>query len=143
MKRNINTAKVSRDDLEPRDDETLGHFIRRVRLCRALTPAAIADATTSFPIESRLSCSYLSQLELGLIRSPSTAYLRALAQVLEISLDWLIEKVESKSCYAEPSHRALATSLSGDWTLRATELKSSEQEQIRRIIEAVRRAHFA
>ncbi len=134
---------LSAEVLQPRDNETLAQYLRYLRFRRGLTPEAVADATTLFPSEQQISSAYLCQFELGHAASPSLEQLRGLALVLEIPEDWLIQKTRLNAVQPESGQPALSIALATECTLRAAEPDAREQEQIRRIIKAIRDAHFS
>lgn len=80
------------EQFHPRKDESLGAYIRRVRLMRGLNLPDVARALANEPPSQRISHPYLSQIELGQVFQPSRDRLQSLANVLQINPDWLFEK---------------------------------------------------
>lgn len=79
-------------EYEPRADETLGVYLRRVRTMRGLNLPDVSRALAGAPPTQRVSHAYLSQIELGQVFQPSRDRLQSLAQVLQIKPEWLFAK---------------------------------------------------
>ncbi|MCC7163491.1 MAG: helix-turn-helix transcriptional regulator [Anaerolineae bacterium] len=82
------------EEFRPREAESLGAYIRRVRLMRGLNLPDVARALANEPPSQRISHPYLSQIELGQVFQPSRDRLQSLANVLQINPDWLFEKAQ-------------------------------------------------
>lgn len=79
-------------ELQPREDESLGAYIRRVRIARRLNLPDVARALVQLPEHARISHPYLSQIELGQVARPGRDRLISLANLLQIPSDWVLLK---------------------------------------------------
>lgn len=79
-------------ELQPRQDEALGAYIRRVRIARGLNLPDVARALIHLPKYARISHPYLSQIELGQVARPGRDRLISLANLLHIPSEWLLLK---------------------------------------------------
>ncbi len=127
-------------ELRPRADESLGAYIRRVRLMRGMGLAEVADATPQVPESRHVSYSYLSQIELSRALSPSRERLMSIAEVLGVPPAWLLEKAG----FAGGTEPALDDSGSPSpivkqIALRAGQLDQTDQEAFLQMIDAVLR----
>ena len=79
------SAKKDESSGEPAKDQSLGEFLRTIRLSMPMTLREAEDA-------SGVSNSYLSQLEQGKILKPSPHFLHKLAVAYGVSHEALMEK---------------------------------------------------
>lgn len=79
-------------ELQPDPLETLGQYIRRLRLIRSLKLSDLARATARFG--AQVSEIHLSHLEFDMSPNRSIEDLTKIAKALDIPPQWLIEKSE-------------------------------------------------
>lgn len=79
-------------ECEPSAHETLGAYLRRVRLIRGASLPDVVQALANLPSAQSMSRQYLLQIEWEQIPQPSDENLQTLAQVLQIKPEWLLEK---------------------------------------------------
>ena len=84
--------KIPDAELRPFPDESLGEYLRRLRLIRRLDLGDVSVRTPRVPESQHVSQSYLSQLELGRAQNPSRERLIGLARVLEVPEGWILER---------------------------------------------------
>lgn len=94
FKRKKATRKQDNLDLksQPLLTETLGQFIRRLRLIRGIKLSDLSRATARFG--AQVSEIYLSHLELDMVPNRAIEDLTKIAKALDIPPQWLIEKSE-------------------------------------------------
>ncbi|MBI5029065.1 MAG: helix-turn-helix transcriptional regulator [Chloroflexi bacterium] len=90
-KKQRSTAPQS-DQFAPLPDESLGEYLRRLRLIRGMDLGDVSSQTPRNPDSQHVSQSYLSQLELGRAVNPSRERLISLAHVLNVPETWILEK---------------------------------------------------
>lgn len=127
-------------ELQPRADESLGSYLRRIRLMRGMGLGKVADATPKVPESRHVSYSYLSQIELSRALRPSRERLISIAEVLGLPPQWVLEKagfagggetVAEDSSSPSPIVQQIA--------LRAGKLDRTDQEIFLQMIDAVAR----
>lgn len=79
-------------EYEPRADETLGAYLRRVRVLRGISLPEVARALASAASSPHISSRYLSQIEFEQILQPTDESLQRLAHILQVKPEWLLEK---------------------------------------------------
>jgi transcriptional regulator with XRE-family HTH domain len=125
-------------ELSPRDDESLGAYIRRMRLMRGMGLGAVADATPKVPESRHVSYSYLSQIELGRALKPSRERLLSIAEVLGVPPAWLLEKAGfSGRGELAPEDDSSPSPIVQQIALRAGKLDRTDQEAFLQMIDAV------
>jgi transcriptional regulator with XRE-family HTH domain len=122
-------------ELQPRADEALGPYIRRVRKARGLSLPDVSRALMSLPKEMRISHPYLSQIETGQVAQPSRDRLVSLASLLRIPGEWLLVKAGYTITPAEPAKGA--SGLVQQIMLRVEELSVADQKLFLTMLDAV------
>lgn len=124
-----NQDKLKRE-LHPDLAETLGQYIRRLRLMRGMKLSDLSRATAGFGIQ--VSQIHLTHIELGVVVDPAVEELTKLAKVLDIPPQWLVESSQmSKSSIKY----ALQSDPQND--ARQVALDSNEQKMILAMTEAI------
>lgn len=127
-------------ELRPREDESLGAYIRRIRLIRGMGLGEVADATPQVPESRHISFSYLSQIEVGRALHPSRERLLSIAEVLGVPPEWLLEKAGFKAGGGmTPEDVEAPSPIVQQITLRAGKLDRTDQEAFLQMIDAVLR----
>ncbi len=127
-------------ELRARADESLGAYIRRIRLMRGMGLAEVADATPTVPESRHVSYSYLSQIELGRALSPSRERLVSIALVLGVPPAWLLEKAGfAGGTEPRAEDRGSPSPIVKEIALRAGQLDQTDQEAFLQMIDAVLR----
>ena len=121
-------------ELRPIGGETLGVFLRRVRVERGMKLPELAEALKQFPADEQISQPYLSQIELGRAKQPSRLKLQRVAEVLRIAPNDLVSLAGLE---VEQSEKAI-DALTQQITLRVAEMSSNEKHLVLRLIDAVR-----
>ncbi len=129
-------ARPPETDLAPRSDETLGQYLRRLRLKRNLGLIEVAERSPQHPESQHISHSYLSQLETSHATNPSSERLVSLARILDVPAEWLIEKAGLNPAVL-PNDAADETSLSRQVARRAAKLDSQEAQIVLAMIEGI------
>jgi len=125
-------------ELRPREDESLGAYIRRMRLIRGMGLGAVADATPKIPESRHVSYSYLSQIELGRALNPSRERLLSIAEALGVPPQWILEKAGfSGGSEVTPEDGASPSPIVQQIALRAGKLDRTDQEAFLQMIDAV------
>ncbi len=124
---------------KPRDDETLGGYIRRIRLMRGMNLPDVARVTATLPDKQRVSHPYLSQIELGQVFRPAPERLRSIAQVLGIPEGWLLEKAGFSPTGIAKAPRSERSPVVEQIALRSAALDASDQQFILQMIETMTR----
>lgn len=125
-------------ELHPRDDESLGAYVRRIRLMRGMGLGEVADATPKVPESRHISYSYLSQIELGRALRPSRERLLSIAEALGLPPQWLLEKAGfSGGSGVIPEESSSPTPIVQQIALRAGKLDRTDQEAFLQMIDAV------
>ena len=125
-------------DLRPRDDESLGAYIRRIRLMRGMGLGEVADATPKVPESRHISYSYLSQIELGSALRPSRERLLSIAEALGIPPQWLLEKAGfTGGTEVASEDNSSPSPIVHQIALRAGKLDRTDQEAFLQMIDAV------
>ncbi len=131
-------------ELRPRDDESLGAYIRRMRLMRGMGLGAVADATPKVPESRHISYSYLSQIEVGRALNPSRERLLSIAEALAVPPEWLLEKAGFRAGTGlTPEDDESPSPIVQQITLRAGKLDRTDQEAFLQMIDAVVRLRHA
>ena len=131
-------------ELRPREDESLGAYIRRIRLLRGMGLGAVADATPKVPESRHISYSYLSQIEVGRALNPSRERLLSIAEALGVPPEWLLEKAGFKAGTGiTPADVESPNPIVQQITLRAGKLDRTDQEAFLQMIDAVVRLRHA
>ncbi len=133
-----NPSAESGPEWRPRPEETLGAYLRRIRLMRGMDLGDVSDATPKIPESQHVSQPYLSQIELGRALHPSRERLITIARVLSLPEKWVLEKAGfsgETQVIEPPALSPLAQQIS----LRAAQLDPSDQEAFLRMIDAVLR----
>lgn len=137
-KKNSKTHPASPDaELMPSPNESLGEYLRRLRLIRGLNLGDVSGQTPQVPESEHVSYPYLSQLELGRARHPSRERLVSLARVFGIPEAWMLEKAGYSS-----GQTALADELdpqSRNIALRAAQLSAEERSLVDSVIDGLLR----
>ena len=119
----------------PRAEESLGTYIRRVRMMRGLNLPDVARALANEPPSQRVSHPYLSQIELGQVFQPSRDRLQSLANVLQIKPEWLFEKAHL------PLHGAENTNQNNPMVdqiaTRAAQMEPTDQKMLLDMIDVI------
>lgn len=137
-----NPEEFREQELRPHADETLGAYLRRVRMMRGLNLPDVARALAGLPPSQRISHPYLSQIELGQVFQPARDRLQSLASVLGIPPEWLYEKAGLPLMGGAERRVADRSPLAEQIATRATELEPSDQKMVLDMIEVVlRRRH--
>lgn len=144
--KNVKADKSSAEpgpEWQPRTEETLGAYLRRIRLLRGMDLGDISDITPKIPESQHVSQPYLSQIELGRALHPSRERLISLAHALGLPEKWVLEKAgligATQIVPEPPTPSPLAQQIS----LRAAQLDPSDQEAFLRMIDAVLRLRRA
>jgi transcriptional regulator with XRE-family HTH domain len=116
-------------DLKPFLDETLGQYLRRLRLIRGINLSDVSAKTAQIPGGASVSISYLSHLELGLQQTPSREVLLSLARVLEVPPGPLFELAGYSSRGLEPPEEELDPE-AREIALRAAQLEPAERRML-------------
>ena len=125
-------------ELRPREDESLGAYIRRIRLIRGMGLGAVADATPKVPESRHISYSYLSQIEVGRALHPSRERLLSIAEALGVPPEWLLEKAGFKAGSGlTPEDSESPSPIVQQISLRAGKLDRTDQEAFLQMIDAV------
>ncbi len=127
-------------DLKPFLDETLGQYLRRLRLIRGINLSDVSAKTAQVPDGASVSISYLSHLELGLQQSPSREVLLSLAKVLEVPPGPLLELAGYSSRGLEPPEDALDPE-ARELALRAAQLDPAERRMLDTMIRGLLEHH--
>ena len=129
------TNPLETTDLFPLPDESLGEYLRRLRLIRGLDLGDVAARTPRTPDSQHVSNSYLSQLELGRAVNPSRERLISLAKVLDVPEAWLLEKAG----YSGGQTPGDISSDDRDLLLRASQLSKEDRSILKVIIDGLAR----
>lgn len=122
-------------ELQPRADEALGPYIRRVRKARGLSLPDVSRALMPVPKEMRISHPYLSQIETGQVAQPSRDRLVSLANLLRIPSEWLLGKAAYTITADEPPIGP--SGLVRQIMLRVEELSVADQKLFLMMLDAV------
>lgn len=124
-----NQDKLKRE-LHPDLAETLGQYIRRLRLMRGMKLSDLSRATAHFG--TQVSQIHLSHIELDVVANPAIEELTSLAKVLDIPPQWLIEP--SQMSESPITHAAQNDPQDN---ARQVALDSNEQKMILAMTEAI------
>ncbi|MBM3130611.1 MAG: helix-turn-helix transcriptional regulator [Chloroflexi bacterium] len=131
-------------ELRPRADESLGVYIRRIRLVRGMGLTAVADATPKIPESRHVSYSYLSQIELGRALRPSRERLLSIAEALGLPPEWLLEKAGfAAGVETTLDDDSVPSPLVQQIALRAGKLDRTDQEAFLQMIDSIVRLRHA
>ena len=130
------TAKIPDAELRPYPDESLGEYLRRLRLIRNLNLGAVCAQTPQVPESEHVSQSYLSQLELGRALKPSRERLASLARVLDVPEGWILEKAGFSGGNAADAADGLDAQ-SRKIALRAAQLNPEERTLLDSMIQGI------
>lgn len=131
--------KIPDAELRPFPDESLGEYLRRLRLIRRLDLGDVSVRTPRVPESQHVSQSYLSQLELGRAQNPSRERLISLAHVLEVPEGWILERAGFSGGNAVDSSNGLDAQ-SRRLALRAAQLNPEERSLLDSMIEGILQA---
>ncbi len=120
---------------KPRADETLGTYLKRIRLMRGHTLPDVARITAQLPPGQRVSHPYLSQIEHGQVFQPARERLASIAAVLAIPEVWVLEKAGYTSTGSEEAPRVERNPMIDMIAARAAELNPSNQKIILDVME--------
>jgi transcriptional regulator with XRE-family HTH domain len=129
----------SETELQPRPDETLGQYIRRIRVMRGLNLPDVARVTSQLPKVERVSHPYLSQIELGHVFQPARARLPSIARVLGIPGAMLLEKAGYSAGGTGVPPRLERNPMVEQIAMRAAQLDPADQKLLLCMMEAVLR----
>lgn len=131
------------EELRPYPQETLGDYVRRLRLMQGLSLPDVARAMTNLPPSQRISHPYLSQIEHGQVHQPSRDRLSSLASVFGIPPEWLYEKAGLPT----DSPRGMAardmSPLVEQLATRASLIEPADQQMLLDMVEAIIRRRQA
>ena len=122
------TKNKEEGELQPRAEESLGAYIRRVRLQRGLNLPDVARALANEPPSQRISHPYLSQIELGQVFQPARDRLQSLANVLQINPEWLFEKAHLPMQGAEDTTQR--NPIVSEIATRAAKMEPTDQQMV-------------
>ncbi len=131
----LETSPNGEDGLQPHEDETLGSYLRRVRIARGLNLPDVARALIGLPKEMRVSHPYLSQVELGQVAQPSRDRLVSLANLYHIPSDWLLRKAGYTLILEEPT--SSTSGIVHQIMKRVEELAPADQKLFLTLLDAV------
>lgn len=124
-------------ELRPRAQESLGEYVRRLRLMQGMSLPDVARALNSLPPSQRISHPYLSQIEHGQVHQPSRDRLQSLASVFNIPPEWLYEKAglptDSPKGMPVRQHSPLVDQLA----TRAALIEPADQQMMLDMVEAI------
>ncbi len=123
--------------LQPRTEESLGQYIRRLRLLRGMSLPDVARFTAHLAPERRVSHPYLSQIELGQVFRPAPERLQSIARVLQVPPEWLLEKAGMDEKGVVDISNQDASPLVEQIAFRAAQLEPADQKMFLEMIEAV------
>ncbi len=129
------SASDGKDELQPREDEALGPYLRRVRISRGLNLPGVARALIRLPKEMRISHPYLSQVELGQVAQPSRDRLVSLANLYQIPSEWLLRKAGYTLTLDEPT--SSTSGIVQQILLRVEQLSPADQNLFLTMLDAV------
>ncbi len=122
---------------KPRADETLGAYIRRVRLMRGMNLPEVARVTAQLPAAQRVSHPYLSQIELGQVFRPAPERLQSIAKVLAIPEAWLLEKAGFSASGVGPAPSIERSPIAERIAMRSATLDAADQQLILQMVETI------
>lgn len=124
-------------EFQPRAEESLGQYMRRLRLMRGMSLPDVARFTSHLPAERRVSHPYLSQIELGQVFRPAPERLRSIARVLQVPPEWLLEKAGIDEDGVVESSNQTASPLVEQIAFRAARLDPADQKMFLEMIDAI------
>ncbi len=128
---------LEEQESQPRTDESLGAYIRRIRQMRRLTLPDVARALAALPAGQRVSQPYLSQIELGQVYQPSRERLLSIANVLGIPEALLLEKAGLSSTGASEQARPERNPLVDQVTMRAAQMEPADLKLFLQMMDSV------
>jgi len=85
----------------PREDESLGEYLRRLRELRGLSLTDALRRSESLPKPQRITPDWLSRAERDRYQQPSSEKLRILAQLYRVPATWILDKAGLQSLPAD------------------------------------------
>ncbi len=128
---------------KPQAEETLGQYIRRIRMMRGLNLPDVARVTSQLPESERVSHPYLSQIELGHVFQPARARLVSIARVLGIPEAWLLEKAGFSAGGVSQPPRVERSPMVEQIAMRAAQMTPADQKLFLQMMEAIVRMRRA
>ena len=124
-------------ELRPQAHESLGEYVRRLRLMQGLSLPDVARAMTNLPPSQRISHPYLSQIEHEQVHQPSRDRLSSLASVFNIPPEWLYEKAGLPTDSPRGVSARQTSPLVEQLATRAALIEPADQQMMLDMVEAI------